>query len=160
MPQIRDKVSKIAFAIGDTNNPFEASSSPFDGTNEIPALKIGDGGDRPADEAETSTTLDGRDVASGHSGSVSYFIRKEDTDNPTIGSLKTAETDAEAVWVLETLKKQDSDGTTKPQVVGGEDGCTVYIEEMTEGGFQGFMVTLSADAAIPGEIIQDEPSYS
>jgi len=161
MPNVRDLVSEVAFVTGSSNNPFEASSDPFESDGfTVPALKIGDSGDRPADEAQTGATLDGRETGASHEGTASYFIREGDLGSGVVDALETAEVETEPVWVRETLKKQDQSGTQPKQIFGGEDGATVTVGRMTENDFRGFMVTVYAAEAIPGEIIQEEPSYT
>lgn len=161
MPNLRDRLSQVSFVTGSANNPFEAASDPFSGSGfTVPALKIGTSGDRPTDEAQTSETLDAREVASGHDGSVSYFIRDRDADGTLLSSLRTAEVETNPVWARETHKPQDSSGTEPAEVFGGQSGATVTVGRASENGFKGTVVTLSATAAVPGEILQDEPSYA
>jgi len=160
MPNVRDIVTEIEFLIG--TNPFEASSDPWDGTNVIQAARLNEGS-RPEDSAETSTNIDGRNTASGHTLSVEYAVKKQTGTEAVIDSLITAEDDGENVWVRETYRPQGSGATEYKQVIGDKNtGASVMVEESGEGfgGFQLYNVMLQSSAARAGQLINDEPTYS
>lgn len=160
MPNVRDIITTIEFLIG--TNPFEASSDPFDGSNVIQAARLNEG-ERPTDEAQTSTNIDGRETASGHVATVTYAIKKKTGTEAVIEALITAEDDGQNVWVLETYRPQGSAGTEYSQIIGDKSaGASVMIEESGEGfgGFQLYNVMLQTAAARAGQLINDEPTYS
>jgi len=160
MPNVRDVITEVEFLIG--TNPFEASSDPFDGTNAVKAARLNEG-DRPTDEAETATNIDGRETAAGHTSSVTYAIKKKTGTEAIIDALINAEDDNEQVWVKETYRPQGSGGTEYTQIFGDKNtGASVMIEESGEGfgGFQLYNVQLQSSSARAGQLINDEPTYS
>jgi len=160
MPNVRDIITEIEFLIG--TNPFEEASDPFDGTNVVQAARLNEG-ERPTDEAQTSTNIDGRETAAGHTATVTYAIKKQTGTEDVINALITAEDDGQNVWVRETYRPQGSGGTEYKQIIGDKNtGASVMVEESGEGfgGFQLYNVMLQAAAARAGQLINDEPTYS
>jgi len=160
MPNVRDVITEIEFLIG--TNPFDASSDPFDGTNVVKAARLNEG-ERPTDEAQTSTNIDGRETAAGHTASVTYAIKKKTGTESVIDALITAEDDNQDVWVRETYRPQGSGGTEYKQIIGDKNaGASVMVEESGEGfgGFQVYNVQLQTSSARAGQLINDEPTYS
>jgi len=160
MPNVRDVVTEVEFLIG--TNPFDAASDPFDGTNVVKAARLNEG-ERPTDEAQTTTNIDGRETAAGHTASVTYAIKKKTSSEAVIDALIAAEDDNEDVWVRETYRPQGSAGTEYKQIIGDKSaGASVMVEESSDGfgGFQIYNVQLQTSSARAGQLINDEPTYS
>lgn len=160
MPNVRDIITEIEFLIG--TNPFDATSDPWDGTNAVKAARLNEG-ERPTDEAQTSTNIDGRETAAGHILTVTYAIKKKTGTESTIDNLIAAEDDNQDVWVLETYRPQGSGGTVYTQIVGDKTaGASVMVEESSDGfgGFQMYNVQLQSSSARAGQLINDEPTYA
>jgi hypothetical protein len=149
MANVKDLQKKIEYT---TDDPFSGSPT----YTEIPAVRLDGESDRPADEVQDAELLDGRVGSGGHMLDFQYVIRK-DTEDPdgVIDGLETAEGDT-SVWFRET----DLQSGATPQIIGGQNGCIIGVGESDQGfgGHRVATVRVTATAAEPGQLIQDDPN--
>jgi|APHM01.1.fsa_nt_gi hypothetical protein len=149
MANVKDLQKKIEFT---TDDPFTGSPT----YTEIPAVRLDGESDRPADEVEDAELLDGRIGEGGHMLDFQYVVRK-DTEDPdgVIDALEEAAGDT-PIWFRET----DLQSGATAQVLGGKNGAIIQVGESDQGfgGHRVHTVRVTATAAEPGQLIQDDPN--